>query len=527
MAGKRIRDFMEDPGYGCAFICPALPWKFSAVTMAVMGGGGQATQAPRKAWQNNMPRVVFEEARGRQVVYTACDRALDQGIMPGMPLTAAYVLCQGLWVKPRSPQLEKQQLQKLATGAHSITPDVSLESPDCILLEVSGSLKMFGGFEQVLGRIRQAYAGEPVISSAPSSDAALLLARNGLAVSVGNRQELKSVLGDLAIGSTVISAKMALRLSKCGLKTLRDLWRLPPPDLARRFGKALPGYLDRLCGETADIREKLLPVTRFFQRIELPAETEDSRLILLAMESLLEYAAGFMRIRGSAAEKLVFKLWYSHRTAAGPASESTDEPAGNQAMLVIRSRQADRRPQRFLPQVREKIDRLDIDAPVVAVSLRIDQLLRYQCPTGSLFDCDGPKGEGQDWDQLLDVLSSRLGGEMIYGILSVQDHRPERAWKRAVISRNPETGETGKIMPVSSRPVWLLPAPRKIPASRLHLGDEAERIESGWWDGNDIRRDYYQAQTGDGSRCWVYRDLASRGDAVADDEGVYLHGLYG
>jgi protein ImuB len=31
-----------------------------------------------------------------------------------------------------------------------------------------------------------------------------------------------------------------------------------------------------------------------------------------------------------------------------------------------------------------------------------------------------------------------------------------------------------------------------------------ERIETGWWDGGDIRRDYYVVRTSQGQCAWVY-----------------------
>ena len=31
-----------------------------------------------------------------------------------------------------------------------------------------------------------------------------------------------------------------------------------------------------------------------------------------------------------------------------------------------------------------------------------------------------------------------------------------------------------------------------------------ERIESGWWDGEDVRRDYYLIETRDGRRAWAF-----------------------
>jgi len=47
----------------------------------------------------------------------------------------------------------------------------------------------------------------------------------------------------------------------------------------------------------------------------------------------------------------------------------------------------------------------------------------------------------------------------------------------------------------------------------------AERIESGWWDGADVARDYHTAERADGLTCWIYRDLRSPGQ-------WYLHGIF-
>jgi protein ImuB len=45
-----------------------------------------------------------------------------------------------------------------------------------------------------------------------------------------------------------------------------------------------------------------------------------------------------------------------------------------------------------------------------------------------------------------------------------------------------------------------------------------ERIESGWWDGDDVQRDYYVVRMPSGPDLWVFRDLR--------DSQWYLHGLW-
>jgi protein ImuB len=41
----------------------------------------------------------------------------------------------------------------------------------------------------------------------------------------------------------------------------------------------------------------------------------------------------------------------------------------------------------------------------------------------------------------------------------------------------------------------------------LHILAGPERIESGWWDGGDVRRDYYLIETRTGQRGWAFRSL--------------------
>jgi protein ImuB len=72
----------------------------------------------------------------------------------------------------------------------------------------------------------------------------------------------------------------------------------------------------------------------------------------------------------------------------------------------------------------------------------------------------------------------------------------------------------------SDRPLWLLPEPKPLELAALTASlSGPERIESGWWDGQDAQRDYYIVRTSGGTELWVYRDLAQ-------DGAWYLHGFW-
>ena len=79
----------------------------------------------------------------------------------------------------------------------------------------------------------------------------------------------------------------------------------------------------------------------------------------------------------------------------------------------------------------------------------------------------------------------------------------------------------------TTRPLWLLPEPqqwrrkwRQTPfsADPRFTGDP-ERIESGWWDGREMRRDYHVVIGAAGEKLWLYRDCQSH--------DWYLHGIFG
>ena len=71
------------------------------------------------------------------------------------------------------------------------------------------------------------------------------------------------------------------------------------------------------------------------------------------------------------------------------------------------------------------------------------------------------------------------------------------------------------------RPLWLLAAPRPLgtdpAAAELKLVSGPERIETGWWDGAEVGRDYFVGRSARGEALWLYRE---RGGAW------FVHGVF-
>jgi protein ImuB len=79
------------------------------------------------------------------------------------------------------------------------------------------------------------------------------------------------------------------------------------------------------------------------------------------------------------------------------------------------------------------------------------------------------------------------------------------------------------------RPAWLLAEPQPLEGDEqpryegpLEIEEGPERIESGWWDGGDVRRDYFVAASPTGELAWIYRDHRYG----VDDGEWFLHGVF-
>ncbi|HXI35839.1 MAG TPA: DNA polymerase Y family protein, partial [Burkholderiales bacterium] len=66
------------------------------------------------------------------------------------------------------------------------------------------------------------------------------------------------------------------------------------------------------------------------------------------------------------------------------------------------------------------------------------------------------------------------------------------------------------------RPLWLLEPPRPLGAAQFALLAGPERIECGWWDGDEAKRDYFIGRAADASLVWLYRQ----------DDGWFVHGIF-
>lgn len=447
--------------------------------------------------------VVGRGRKGEQVL--RCNAlARAAGIHPGQRLQSALALDAMLQVRRRDRAREQKVLYELAFWALQFSPRISFE-PSLLLFEIGASLRLFNGLESVLERIRREspqLGHELSWGVAPTPMAAALLAREAPSRQVLDERELRVALDRIPLERLTRDREIRRLVRDIGLSTLGECLALPRPELARRAGPVLLQLFDRLLGRAPDPRETWRPPAHFEQMLELPAEIVHHAALVFPARRLLLSLCGFLRGRGAATQRLDWSL--RHRD---------DQPDSRFRLGLLRP---GRDPEQLLELFRERIERVRLEAPVTGLGLRVEDCLPHAERNAGLFDPGSERDDG-----LLERLGSRLGPRRVRGLEMRADHRPERS----VALCPPGQGRAG-VPPAGELPVWLLSEPHPLTVAQgvpcyggpLRLQGGLRRIESGWWDGVDVARDYHRAVSRAGERLWIFRDRRSG--------QWFLHGLF-
>ena len=478
-------------------------------------------QVSQSGRMHEEPLAICEEQGRRTLIVTVNPLAAARGVRLCMPVNSALALVPELIVRARNVSLESAALARLATWAGRFTPAVSITSGNSLLLEIQRSLRLFNGLDALQATVTQSLGvlGHQVhMACAPTPRASLWLARAGSKQLVQNSLELRQALAGIQVGHLGWPARTVQMLLQMGLTTVGDCVRLPREGFARRLGPVCLRELDQAFGRCPDPQRLHVPPVRFAAALELPVETTDAALLLEGFQQLFQLLNQALESRQAS----VRSLWCQLRHASGQATRlrlGLHRAAGHSASLLH-------------GLLRLRLEAMLLPAMVISLSVQAD-LLPGQVPVGTDLLGQHVQADG-GLHSLLERLRARLGGQAVQGFALRAEHRPENAW-RAVADplEEPleraleEPGASESLFPSRSRPVWLLPAPAPLgliasqPAWHgvLVLERGPERIESGWWDGGDVRRDYYRASNPQGAMLWVYRDLRS--------QVWYLQGIFG
>ncbi|HEY7929294.1 MAG TPA: DNA polymerase Y family protein [Steroidobacteraceae bacterium] len=445
-----------------------------------------------------------------------------------------------LWLCIRLPALrhealaadEGEALERLCAWAYQWSSQVCSRRGDetrasLLWLELAASRALFGEPATLLARIEQALREmgySHACAIAPSPAAAALLTQSSARAEAPRclltHLALRESLAALPLRWLELPLETRDALRSAGLSCIGEVLAMPRAALARRFGPECTHYLARLLGELDDPQPTFRLPELYRARCVFDYDLHDTQGLLFPLQRLLQEFQGYLRARDRAVLSFRLELEHVRRASGGHEHSSSTLTIG----LSTPAREATR----FLMLVRERLHTLVLSAPVSALTLAADAFTAPAVVQADLFGNEAQQlGE---LTHLLDRLRARLGAQAVQELQLYADHRPERAFgsssstsssaaamARADAHTAPITAAITDSPTNAPRPRALLAHPQRIePPTTLLKGPE--RIASGWWDGDDVLRDYYVARAADGARQWVFHDLR--------ENSWYLHGLW-
>ncbi|MFK8082623.1 MAG: DNA polymerase Y family protein [Granulosicoccus sp.] len=446
----------------------------------------------------DIPRaVVLNEGTRRRIL--ACNTsAVAAGVRAGMALKNAYALVPGLFVSDYDEVAQSEHLEQLTLWALQYSSTVVPEPPDTLLIEIEASLKLFGGLHTLLETIGEQLRDQHIAvhpGIAPTPTAARLFTRAGIRKTIRSSKSFRETLATVNVAHLPLDDFTFKGLRQSGIHTVGELQKIPPAALTRRFGKQCTDILYKLDGRLPDPRTPYRAAETFSQSIDLPLEAPDTQALGFPLKRMLGSLGGFLKARDLGIRHLDIHLYHHRLKPHTVALKFLNATADMSHLLRVAT---------------ERLGTLTLEAPVTRLCLISAELASMEREGRDLFHKS--QSQHQSVEQLLDKLVARLGKEAVYTALPEDDHRPEKAWLTVLLD------ERRDHQPWPARPLWLLAEPRVLDEP-ITLHTLPERIENGWWDETDVRRDYFIASNDKGSYYWLYR-LRHQPDQW------WIHGLF-
>jgi protein ImuB len=389
------------------------------------------------------------------------DEARRYGVRPGQRVTEASALLAGLWVQRVTYGEIDAALGRVAEVALGFGPTAAVElraapadaprtawgdAPfDTVWLDVTGAAHLAGGEEALLAeleervgalghRARLSIAGGPRLAQALARWAPGVLGTPGARgagrypIAPSAKADAARAIAPLPVQALPIAPDAASFLMRLGVITVGDLARLPRAKAAARLGPNAVQVLDLAGGSDDAVLCTYTPPREIVESASFEEGVESTEALLFVLRGMASRAAVRLGARGEACSRLEVKLALDRSIAKlrlqdreGDEAAATGEggsigfhvdlpaPLASEADLVR--------------AVRARLERMDLIAPAVGVTLSIAQIV--PAPRVQL---DLSRAQAVDPDSLpalLAELSAEIGPDRL-GLLSVEDaHRPE------------------------------------------------------------------------------------------------------
>lgn len=452
------------------------------------------------------PFLLHAPEHGRMVVKAASQQLTKEGILPGMVVADVRAILPLVEVFSADAVAEEKLLNNLAEWCIRYSPVVATNSPDGLILDISGCPHLWGGehayIRSVTLRLRK--GGYAVCAAiADTVGVAWAVAHYGnreTIVETGKQAEALSLLppAALRLDNTTLQ-----RMGKLGFRQIGQFISIPRLNLRRRFGDILLKRLDQALGILPEPLQPVQPAPVYLERLPCLEPIRTATGIEIAIKRLLE----------ALCERFI-REGKGMRTGTLKGYRIDGEIEQVEIGTGRASRNASHLFKLFELKISEIEPALGIELFTLEATL-VEDINETQEALWSSANRDRTA-----ISELLDNIAGKVGMQTIHRYLPQEHYWPERSIKEvSSLDEQPQTEWRTDCL----RPIHLLPKPEPVEVMvmlpdyppmhfrykgeiiRVARADGPERIEQEWWLQSGSPRDYYRVEDEHGARYWLFR----------------------
>lgn len=473
---------------------------------------------------------------GRRIVAAVDADARALGIAPGMTVTRARSFAPGLEVIDADPEADFVGLRRLALWAgQRYAPIVAPDPPDGLWLDITGCASLFDTERALIKDLHRrlaAFGLSVQIAVADTAGCAHAVARHvpaGRPVTIEPGDHRKA-LELLPVAALRLEPGVVEGLRKLGFDRIEQLIGTPRGPLAKRFGRTLHRRLDQALGHTPEPVEPVFPdaMPRARRGFMEPLSTAEA-FAQVIRELATDIAAQLVKA-GKGARRLDCHF---HRVD------------GHTQAIRVGTAAPSRAPHHFAKLLAAKIEGVDPGLGIEAMTLVAPLVEPLGASQGE--GLESLVRGGPDLSALVDALANRFGQRCLYRTTPQPSAMPERSVRCAPALSDAGGAAWNADLP---RPGRMLVAPEAIDVTamlpdhppamfvwrgkrfRVTQADGPERLHGEWWrdagaeaDRPLTVRDYFQVETTNGGRYWLFR-LGDGENAVTGPMRWFIHGAF-
>jgi len=458
----------------------------------------------------------------QQTIIQANLLAQQSGIKTGQAAEHAHMLNPNLELIECRIELETEKLQTLCAWAYRYTSHMSVYNDHTLLLEIGRSLTFFKGIESMQNLVLADLERLEIdikYGVANTPKAAHLLSFSPQ--KQWQVTDYKTPIEQSLIKHLSVPEKTLEQLHSCGFDLVKSISTIPKAQLGARFGKPFILYLEQLDGNTADPQTLHCTPETFKACIDFAEPITNRAWIEPQIDRLLNDLVVFVNSRQLTCRSLTWRFYNEQSHLVNSVTVGL-----NMNNIKLQS----------LKELTDlKLSALSLKWAFSSIELSSEELIPKKLLHQDLFD---PIADQEEFNRLIDKVTSRLGNNSVYRLNVADEHLPELANIRyyfasqtAPVSQSRKTAAaintptTYTHFEQYDEPVWLLRQPQMLNKKHdqpKHNGDlklihGPNRISSHWWQALQ-NRDYYIAKQNNGRLLWIYYERSQ--------QNWYLHGLY-